>query len=1322
MIAALRKLVHDRAVRSEEIVRTYEVQSADCRERAAKEIERRTEQHDQQHESLNAKYMTRLENARRKFDDESARIGRERQQASDTLEMQFGVMRESLELELRQAQTVAERSFEQDIRVANGVAEHAKESVANELGQFDFLRVEAQKMLMRRRFNATLRDARLLTPDAPTDLLLKRYRDNARRCGELLTEMNRNLAVRFVDEGWPVLAFVGVLIVAAIAFGLTAGFRGWVWAAAAFGTAFVVALLSRMVSQRVACRQTAQQCGHLYDTLELADTSLKHAADMIDVERSARHTELETRRIDNTKKAEENWELESARIQSQHRTQLAQVNGEAEESEKANRAVWDAEATTCRETYPPMMERAELEHQHTIQRIEFERDARLAELADVYHRDRNVLVEAWNSGVEQFRKESARMNDYCRSNFPAFDSMDWSDWSPSSVVPAAIPFGSYEVDMSEFPAAQSDRPLTAMLPSIGDDARVPEMTALAKFELPAVLSLPNDPSLLILAEGAGRHAAVDIFQQTMLRMLTSLPAGKVRFTIVDPTGLGQNFSGFMHLADFDERLVTNRIWTESSHINQRLSDLTEHMENVIQKYLRNEFHSIQQYNEFAGEVAEPFHVLVVANFPTNFSDEAARRLVSVATSGARCGVFTLIGVDSKMQLPRNFELSDLEAQANTLYWDPESSQFGWKDPSLSNLPLTVASKPHDELATEIIRAAGQLAAEADRVEVPFATVAPPRSDWWTSDSRRQLEVAIGRAGATKLQFMSLGKGTSQHLLVAGKTGSGKSTLMHAIITNLSLLYSPHELQFYLVDFKKGVEFKSYAELRLPHAKVVAIESEREFGLSVLQRLDQELRLRGDAFREAGVQTVAAYREAMPDAAMPRLMLVVDEFQEFFVSEDSIANECGLLLDRLVRQGRAFGIHVLLGSQTLAGAYSLARSTLGQMAVRIALQCSESDAHLILSEENTAARLLNRPGEAIYNNANGLFEGNHPFQVVWLPDEQRQQILVELTDVAKQFGMPPAEPIVFEGAAAARLDRNVHLRNAMAGNLGSPLLCQAWLGAAVAIKDPTTLVLRRKAGNHLLVVGQNEALADGVLTAAILGLAVTCRNANRLSSEESATPAEWPAPQRSRFLLFDGGRFEPSDWNLGARLAKCMGADIENVDSGSVETTIAQIYEEVSRRTEAGDGQAPRVFLTIYNLACFRQLRRGDDDFGLGSFGDAGKEVSAAQQLAHILRDGPAVGVHLLVWCDSYNNLNRWFDRATLRDFAFRVLFQMTGSDSSNLMDSTAAAQLGQFRAVFYSDERGDFEKFQPYGLPSNDWLREVGESLFGPGSKPMDTP
>ena len=61
--------------------------------------------------------------------------------------------------------------------------------------------------------------------------------------------------------------------------------------------------------------------------------------------------------------------------------------------------------------------------------------------------------------------------------------------------------------------------------------------------------------------------------------------------------------------------------------------------------------------------------------------------------------------------------------------------------------------------------------------------------------------------------MRLGRGTSQHLLVAGKTGSGKSTFLHGLITNTALIYSPEQVEFYLIDFKKGVEFKSYADCK-----------------------------------------------------------------------------------------------------------------------------------------------------------------------------------------------------------------------------------------------------------------------------------------------------------------------------------------------------------------------------------------------------------------------------------------------------------------------------------------------------------------------------
>jgi hypothetical protein len=65
----------------------------------------------------------------------------------------------------------------------------------------------------------------------------------------------------------------------------------------------------------------------------------------------------------------------------------------------------------------------------------------------------------------------------------------------------------------------------------------------------------------------------------------------------------------------------------------------------------------------------------------------------------------------------------------------------------------------------------------------------------------------------------------------------------------------------------------------------------------------------------------------------------------------------------------------------------------------------------------------------------------------------------------------------------------------------------------------------------------------------------------------------------------------------------------------------------------------------------------------------------------------------------------------MREFDHRVLFQMSATDSSNLIDSPAANKLGFYRALAYSEEQGVIEKFRPYALPPADWLQQVFRSL-----------
>ena len=111
-----------------------------------------------------------------------------------------------------------------------------------------------------------------------------------------------------------------------------------------------------------------------------------------------------------------------------------------------------------------------------------------------------------------------------------------------------------------------------------------------------------------------------------------------------------------------------------------------------------------------------------------------------------------------------------------------------------------------------------------------------------------------------------------------------------------------------------------------------------------------------------------------------------------------------------------------------------------------------------------------------------------------------------------------------------------------------------------------------------------------------------------------------------------------------------------------------------------------------------------------------KAESADKQFAEILREGPALGMHILTWSDMLNTAERTFDRQSLREFDHRVLLQMSAGDSSNLIDSPAANQLGFHRALYYSEENGVLEKFRPYALMSESLLKNI-TARFGAKSK-----
>lgn len=1142
-------------------------------------------------------------------------------------------------------------------------------------------------------------------------------------------------------------ALIWLIPPSAIGLKLDGSAQDWIWISAAGGSA--VSLIFMFLMHVYAAHQTVSDYDQLLQLAVDADTAFKRWTLASQKDCAVQEAAL----IEAHESREQKRQAAATHSDQKYKARLNGVNAQHEVEVRTAQTTFPARLAEIDRIRADQKQNLQAHYDRTRQDLLFRReqdfrnlqaefDHRVGENRQQYLQAWAQLVRDWYAGLQETGVAADELCDFLRRNCPKWSTV-LGGWLESRVQPqerapgpsdSIISVGRIVTDLAQIPEGLSADPRL--------DAHR------SRFEFPLMLSLAEKPSLVIRSRGEARSEAVQLLQSAMLRYLTTLPPGKVRFTIFDPVGLGANFASFMHLSDIDEQLVTSRIWTEPSHLEKRLSDLTEHMENVLQTYLRNEYATLDDYNQAAGEVAEPYRILVVANFPANFTEIALRRLVSIAEGGLKCGVFVLLSVDETQDLPRGFSLADIERHAVSLRLESQirlssaadslkdinlapdrhedqrassprepvahnrvvpaahdigASPFRLADPVLGKFPLIIDPPPAAEDFGEIVRRAGQLARSVRRVEVPFERVMPPADEFWTSSTRSGLDVPIGRAGATKLQHLRLGKGTSQHVLIAGKTGSGKSSLLHALITNAALHYSPDELEFYLIDFKKGVEFKTYATHRLPHARVIAVESDREFGVSVLQRLDTMLKDRGELFRRAGVQDLQGFRDASPDTPMPRVLLVIDEFQEFFVEDDALSQSAALLFDRLIRQGRAFGIHVLLGSQTLAGAYSLARSTLGQIAVRIALQCSDTDAHLILSEENTAARLLSRPGEAIYNDANGLIEGNHPFQVVWLDDSQRETFLSWMHPWAAEFqrrknqksGSQWPEAVVFEGNIAANPLNNPglvsaarHIVNPSLGAAGASPVRTCWLGEAVALTGATELQFGAREGGPLLVIGRDEEAALGVLASCLLGLAGSSAGL-------------------ARFLILDGSLPD----SASARTWRTLATLIPEFQVVGPRETGGALQTVVDAMHAASDDLGAPTFVLVYDLARFRDLRKADDEFGgFGGF-DKPKTVSPSALFAEIVKEGPAAGVFPFVWSDGFQTVQRWLGRDLLNRFETRILFAMNANDSSNLIDNPSAGRLGPNRALLYRGDLGTLDKFRPYQAPSTGWLEELRDHI-----------
>jgi S-DNA-T family DNA segregation ATPase FtsK/SpoIIIE len=175
----------------------------------------------------------------------------------------------------------------------------------------------------------------------------------------------------------------------------------------------------------------------------------------------------------------------------------------------------------------------------------------------------------------------------------------------------------------------------------------------------------------------------------------------------------------------------------------------------------------------------------------------------------------------------------------------------------------------------------------------------------TEKEKYELPIVLGKDIAGRMLIKDLTQ--MPHLLVAGATGTGKSVGLNSALLGLLMTKSPDELRLILVD-PKMVEMAPYNGI--PHLLTPVI-TDMELVMNALQWAIEEMTSRYRMLKHAGVRKVTEYNQKMGFAAMPYIVIVIDEMADLMLTT-GVDVETKIV--RLAQMSRAVGIHLILATQ------------------------------------------------------------------------------------------------------------------------------------------------------------------------------------------------------------------------------------------------------------------------------------------------------------------------------------------------------------------------------------------------------------------------
>ena len=282
------------------------------------------------------------------------------------------------------------------------------------------------------------------------------------------------------------------------------------------------------------------------------------------------------------------------------------------------------------------------------------------------------------------------------------------------------------------------------------------------------------------------------------------------------------------------------------------------------------------------------------------------------------------------------------------------------------------------------------------------------------DATHPLAVALGKDVHGRSQMVNLA--TMPHLLIAGATGAGKSSLVNSFITSILMRATPDDVRLILIDPKR-VELSHFAEV--PHLLSPVIVHPKR-AAEALQWIVREMELRYETLAAVGVRDIDGYEEGRREGTLrlplghedkyghlPFIVVVIDELADLMMVAPRAVEDA---ICRIAQMARAVGIHLVVATQrpSVDVVTGLIKANIPS---RVALMTSSQADSRVVLDQNGAEKLVGH-GDMLFAPANASKPAR--LQAAWVTQQEihsitdfiRTQREVVYENTVEGLGLPP----------------------------------------------------------------------------------------------------------------------------------------------------------------------------------------------------------------------------------------------------------------------------------------------------------------------------